>query len=67
VYIALQHGTEPATARRGNGGKVVPRKYANRGLYDTEKNAYVTMNHVGDLIRQGRQVEVIAASTQAPR
>jgi polyhydroxyalkanoate synthesis repressor PhaR len=45
-------------------GKVLLKKYPNRRLYDTERNAYVTLNHVGDLIRQGRQVEVIDASTQ---
>ena len=54
---------EPATARRGNGRKVVLKKYPNRRLYDTERNAYVTLTHEGDLIRQGRQVEVIDAST----
>jgi polyhydroxyalkanoate synthesis repressor PhaR len=43
--------------------KVLLKKYSNRRLYDTERNAYVTLNHVGDLIRQGRQVEVIDAST----
>ncbi len=51
-------------ARRRNGGKVVLKKYSNRRFYDTERNAYVTLNHVGDLIRQGRQVEVNDASTQ---
>ena len=43
--------------------KVLLKKYPNRRLYDTERNAYVTLNDVGDLIRQGRQVEVIDAST----
>jgi polyhydroxyalkanoate synthesis repressor PhaR len=45
-------------------GKVLLKKYPNRRLYDTERNAYVTLNDVADLIRQGRQVEVIDASTQ---
>ena len=39
------------------------KKYANRRLYDMEKSAYVTLNQVADLIRQGRQVEVIDAKT----
>ena len=38
-------------------------KYSNRRLYDTERNAYVTLSHVGDLIKQGREVEVVDAST----
>jgi polyhydroxyalkanoate synthesis repressor PhaR len=44
--------------------KVLLKKYSNRRLYDTERNAYVTLTHVGDLIKQGREVEVIDASTQ---
>ena len=44
--------------------KVLLKKYANRRLYDTEKSAYVTLNQVADLIREGRQVEVIDAKTR---
>lgn len=43
--------------------KVKLKKYANRRLYDMEKSAYVTLSQVADLIRQGRQVEVIDAKT----
>ena len=43
--------------------KVKLKKYANRRLYDMEKSAYVTLNQVADLIRQGRQVEVSDAKT----
>jgi len=43
--------------------KVKLKKYANRRLYDMEKSAYVTLNQVADLIRQGRQVEVTDAKT----
>jgi len=44
--------------------KVLFKKYANRRLYDTEKSAYVTLDQVSDLIKNGRQVEVIDARTQ---
>ena len=44
--------------------KVKLKKYANRRLYDTEKSEYVTLNQVADLIRQGRQVEIIDAKTK---
>ena len=44
--------------------RVKLKKYANRRLYDMEKSAYVTLNQVADLIRQGRQVEVIDAKTK---
>jgi len=45
-------------------GKVKLKKYANRRLYDTEKSAYVTLNQVADIIREGRQVEVFDAKTK---
>lgn len=44
--------------------KVRLKKYANRRLYDTEKSAYVTLPQVAELIRQGREVEVIDADTK---
>jgi polyhydroxyalkanoate synthesis repressor PhaR len=44
--------------------KVKLKKYANRRLYDMEKSEYVTLNQVADLIRQGRQVEIIDAKTK---
>lgn len=39
------------------------KKYPNRRLYDTEKSAYVSLDHVARLIRQGRQVKVVDAKT----
>jgi len=44
--------------------KVTLKKYANRRLYDMEKSAYVTLNQVADLIRQGRRVEVVDAKSK---
>jgi len=43
---------------------VLIKKYANRRLYDTEKSKYITLNHVGDMIRAGTQVEVRDAKTK---
>jgi polyhydroxyalkanoate synthesis repressor PhaR len=43
--------------------KVFLKKYANRRLYDTEKSSYVILDEVADVIRQGRQVEVVDAKT----
>lgn len=39
------------------------KKYPNRRLYDTEKSAYVTLDDVMQVIRQGRSVEVVDAKT----
>ncbi|MDD3581400.1 MAG: polyhydroxyalkanoate synthesis regulator DNA-binding domain-containing protein [Desulfobacca sp.] len=44
--------------------KVLLKKYSNRRLYDTEQSAYVTLRQVAEMIRQGRQVEVIDAKTE---
>ncbi len=46
------------------GEKILLKKYANRRLYDTEKNAYITLGQVADLIRGGRQVTVEDAKTR---
>lgn len=39
------------------------KKYTNRRLYDTEKSIYVTIEYVTDVIRKGRQIQVIDAKT----
>jgi polyhydroxyalkanoate synthesis repressor PhaR len=39
------------------------KKYSNRRLYDTEKSAYVTLDHVMQVIRQGRRVAVVDATS----
>ncbi|MCX5888002.1 MAG: polyhydroxyalkanoate synthesis regulator DNA-binding domain-containing protein [Deltaproteobacteria bacterium] len=44
--------------------RVLLKKYANRRLYDTEKSVYVTLSQVSDMIKGGRQVEVIDAKTE---
>jgi len=44
--------------------KIVLKKYANRRLYDTQKSAYVTLNEVADIIRQGKMIKAIDAKTK---
>lgn len=44
--------------------KLLLKKYANRRLYDTEKSKYVSLNQVAEIIKQGRQVEVIDAKSR---
>jgi polyhydroxyalkanoate synthesis repressor PhaR len=43
--------------------KLLLKKYPNRRLYDTEKSIYVSLNHVADLVKQGREVQVIDAKS----
>jgi polyhydroxyalkanoate synthesis repressor PhaR len=44
--------------------EVLIKKYGNRRLYDTEKNSYVVIDQVAELIRAGREVRVIDAKTK---
>jgi polyhydroxyalkanoate synthesis repressor PhaR len=43
--------------------KVRLKKYANRRLYDTEQSRYVTLDEVADIVKRGRQVEVVDAKS----
>ncbi len=44
--------------------KILLKKYGNRRLYDTKKSAYVTLNQVADIIKDGHEVEVVDARTK---
>ena len=46
-----------------NSDKVTIKKYANRRLYDTESSAYITLDKLAQMIREGREFEVIDAKT----
>lgn len=46
------------------GDVIVFKKYANRRIYNTETSAYVTLQQVGDEIREGRHVKVLDAKTK---
>ena len=50
---------------KGNGssGPIIIKKYANRRLYDTSTSSYVTLDHLSDLVREGRDFEVRDAKT----
>lgn len=42
---------------------VIIKKYANRRLYDTEKSSYVTLAHLSEMTREGREFKVLEAKT----
>ncbi len=44
--------------------KVIFKKYANRRLYNTEKSSYVTLGEVAELIKEGREVQILDAKTE---
>jgi polyhydroxyalkanoate synthesis repressor PhaR len=37
----------------------VIKRYANRKLYDTQRSRYVTLDQIGDMIREGQDVKII--------
>jgi polyhydroxyalkanoate synthesis repressor PhaR len=41
----------------------VVKRYPNRKLYDTEARQYITLDGIADLIRQGREVQVVDHAT----
>ena len=43
--------------------KVTIKKYANRRLYDTESSAYITLDRLAQMVREGREFEVVDAKT----
>jgi polyhydroxyalkanoate synthesis repressor PhaR len=42
-------------------GKVTIKKYANRRLYDTESSTYITLDKLAQMVREGRDFEVVDA------
>ena len=45
-------------ARTASNDPIVIKKYANRRLYDTSTSAYVTLEHLSSLVREGRDFVV---------
>ena len=43
--------------------KVTIKKYANRRLYDTESSAYITLDRLAEMVREGREFQVVDAKT----
>jgi polyhydroxyalkanoate synthesis repressor PhaR len=41
----------------------VIKRYSNRKLYDTQESRYVTLDEIEEMIRAGREVQVVDAST----
>jgi len=51
------------TQANGHDEKIIIKKYANRRLYDTSASAYVTLDHLSELTRQGKDFMVQDAKT----
>ena len=49
--------------QQGGDGAVVIKKYANRRLYNTESSSYITLEHLAQMTRDGREFRVVDAKT----
>jgi len=45
-------------------GTVIIKKYANRRLYNTESSSYITLEHLAQMTREGRDFKVIDAKSE---
>lgn len=52
----------PRTAKT-DGGPTIIKKYANRRLYNTTTSSYVTLEHLGEMIRKDEEFKVIDAKS----
>ena len=43
--------------------KVTIKKYAHRRLYDTESSSYITLDRLAEMVREGREFEVVDAKS----
>jgi polyhydroxyalkanoate synthesis repressor PhaR len=50
-------------SKRVDGDKVIIKKYANRRLYNTATSAYVTLDNLSDMVRQGIDFVVFDAKS----
>ena len=53
--------SNPGVGTEGN--PVVIKKYANRRLYNTESSSYITLEHLAQLTREGREFKVVDAKS----
>lgn len=44
-------------------GKIIIKKYGNRRLYSTQTSAYVTLSELEELVRSGKEIQVLDSKT----
>ncbi|QXM23722.1 polyhydroxyalkanoate synthesis repressor PhaR [Elioraea tepida] len=54
---------EPGAQAADTPSPVVVKKYANRRLYNTEASSYVTLDHLAQMVKDGREFVVYDAKT----
>jgi polyhydroxyalkanoate synthesis repressor PhaR len=63
--MLMANTTSPpdATAAKHGAAPVIIKKYANRRLYNTETSSYITLEHLAEMTREGRDFQVFDART----
>jgi polyhydroxyalkanoate synthesis repressor PhaR len=51
------------TRSQSNDEAVIIKKYANRRLYDTRRSAYITLDDLGAMVKEGREFRVVDAKS----
>jgi polyhydroxyalkanoate synthesis repressor PhaR len=59
----LEKKGQDMAKQNGSSSTIIIKKYANRRLYDTSTSSYVTLDHLSELVREGRDFEVRDAKT----
>jgi polyhydroxyalkanoate synthesis repressor PhaR len=63
VALQQERGQRVADKKSGAGDNVVIKKYANRRLYNTATSAYVTLEDLARMVREGTEFVVYDAKT----
>jgi polyhydroxyalkanoate synthesis repressor PhaR len=53
----------PQPAAGADAAPIIIKKYANRRLYDTESSSYITLDHLSQMTRAGREFKVVDAKS----
>lgn len=53
----------PQPAPGAEAAPIMIKKYANRRLYDTESSSYITLDHLSQMTRAGREFKVVDAKS----
>lgn len=61
--MANSTSSSDAAGARAGAQPVIIKKYANRRLYNTETSSYITLDHLADMTREGREFQVFDART----
>lgn len=63
MIISLSEMSREKKSHSMNRKKIIIKKYGNRRLYDTAHSRYINQDEVAEMVRDGRDVQVVDAAT----